>query len=307
MRVILAGLDAGGSGSRCLVVDEEGRLLAQVEGEAANLQSSGQEEIRKSLGAIISKACRQAGIQLIDVLGVGLAGCGTPGEAARFQEGLFMPAVRALYLTGDGETAVLGAHGGEPGVVVAAGTGSIICGLRRDGCFVRRGGWGPLLGDEGGGYWIGLQALRAVVKAEEGLLPPTLLQKEIRQELQLEDMRQLISRLSRGELTSKRIAALTPVVLRAMQAGDMEATAIIDRGLDYLGRAVFSLRQELDFPLQKVALSGGVFSGMLFERFGKKLGREGLQPIRPLYPPVGGALLYGVQRAGLPRNFRLKL
>ncbi len=305
--MIFAGLDAGGSGSRCLLVDEDGRLLAEVEGEAANLQSSGQEEIRKRLGTIITKACRQVGVQLIDVLGVGLAGCGTRGEAAGVREKLLLPEVRKLYLTGDGETAVLGAHGGEPGVVVTAGTGSIICGLRRDGRLVRRGGWGPLLGDEGGGYWIGLQALRAVVKAEEGLLPPTILQKEIRQELQLEDLRQLINRLSSSELTPKKIAALTPAVLRALQAGDGEAAAIIDQGLDYLGRAVFSLGRELDFCLQRVALSGGIFSGILFERFGQKLADEGLQPVRPLYPPVGGALLYGRQRAGFPGNLPLPI
>jgi len=86
----------------------------------------------------------------VDVVAAGLTGF--TGEV-----GLVAAAVPAplVLVTDDAVTAHLGALGGEPGVVVAAGTGAIALGVGESGASARADGWGTLLGDDGGGYWIG--------------------------------------------------------------------------------------------------------------------------------------------------------
>ena len=75
----------------------------------------------------------------------------------------------------DTDAALAGAFAGRPGIVVIAGTGSGAAGRDAAGRTVRVGGHGFLLGDEGGGYWIGREAVRAALRAADGTGPPTAL------------------------------------------------------------------------------------------------------------------------------------
>src|SRR5205085_1278058 len=66
-----------------------------------------------------------------------------------------------------------------PGIVIIAGTGSIVYGRNQRGEAARAGGWGHLIGDEGSGYWIGREALAAVMRAEDGRGPSTRMTADI--------------------------------------------------------------------------------------------------------------------------------
>jgi N-acetylmuramic acid 6-phosphate etherase len=98
-----------------------------------------------------------------DVVAAGLTGF--TGEAEAVAAALDAP--RAL-VTDDAVTTHLGALGGAPGIVVAAGTGAIALAAGADGTVARAGGWGPLLGDDGGGYWIGRAGLASALRARDG-------------------------------------------------------------------------------------------------------------------------------------------
>ncbi len=109
------------------------------------------------------------------VLSVGAAGAASAPEAAadlaRRLAGL--PHATAVAVTSDAVTAHAGALAGEPGVVLAAGTGAVATAVDGAGRFTRVDGWGPFLGDEGGGGWIGAEGLRAALRCYDGRGPDT--------------------------------------------------------------------------------------------------------------------------------------
>ena len=103
-------------------------------------------------------------------VGLGLAGA----IVAKHRQDFMKAAHRfgKIELASDGFTTLLGAHGGRPGVVVAAGTGSIGEALRDDGEHISVGGWGYPVGDDGSGAWIGMRAMREAQRASDGRAPP---------------------------------------------------------------------------------------------------------------------------------------
>ena len=98
----------------------------------------------------------------VELVAAGLTGF--DGDAAAVARALGVPVI----VSNDAVTAHLGALGGEPGVVIVAGTGVIALAVAADGRWARADGYGALLGDDGGGYWIGRRGLAAALRARDG-------------------------------------------------------------------------------------------------------------------------------------------
>ncbi|GAB2686227.1 BadF/BadG/BcrA/BcrD ATPase family protein [Nocardia thraciensis] len=111
------------------------------------------------------------------VVSVGAAGAASAPEARmRLARQLAeLPKVAAVAITSDAVTAHAGALGGAPGVTLTAGTGAVATAIDEAGAFTRVDGWGPLLGDEGSGGWIGVEGLRAALRCHDGRGPDTAL------------------------------------------------------------------------------------------------------------------------------------
>ncbi len=294
--MILGGIDAGGTATKCILVDEKGKVLAMSEAGPANYQVVGLRSAVQEIKTALTQALIKVGIEQVDILGIGMAGAGRPDDLVKIRNELdLLPGVKELFLTDDGEIAVLGAHAGKPGVVVIAGTGSIVYGLKRDGTKIRRGGWGPLLGDEGSGFWIGLKALKAVIKAEERRGPVTILTERICEFLELQDLRKLIPLVYQEKLPRKLIASLTPLVIEVMEE-DGVARKIVADGLDELVLTIQSAYQELELPIE-TGVIGGLFNNpKIFELFEQKLREAGdYKVIKPRYTPVYGAVFFGAR------------
>jgi glucosamine kinase len=165
------GIDGGGSGTRAVLSDANGVELARSSSGPSGLGLGVERAWRE-----IESACRQAfeRAQLpfdwsACSLGCGLAGVNHAGWLAQFH-GL-APAVRALAVESDAYTTLLGAHGGEPGVIVALGTGSIAAALDSYGRFQIAGGYGFPSGDEAGGAWLGLHSVVHLQQVLDGRAP----------------------------------------------------------------------------------------------------------------------------------------
>ncbi len=158
--MLLLGIDGGGSGVRARLTDLNGALLGEGRSGAAKARSD-PEAARRHLLEAAGLALRAGGLELEAGLelavGIGLAGVDRPSDRQRLLE-LGLPFPRYLLAT-DAAVARLGAHGGEIGGVLICGTGSIAY-AESAGRSRRSGGWGFPLGDEGGGAWLGWQALR---------------------------------------------------------------------------------------------------------------------------------------------------
>lgn len=168
----LIGLDGGGTGTRARLYDAAGRPLGDGEAGASAL-GQGVEQAWRHIGAAVDAAFAAAGLAPAArrdcALGLGLSGAENPGWVADFHAA--DPGWWCAVLDSDGAAAVLGAHGGGPGALLAIGTGSIGVARLVDGSRRMVGGWGWQLGDEAGGAWFGQQAVRLAQRAMDGRAP----------------------------------------------------------------------------------------------------------------------------------------
>ncbi len=285
----ICGIDAGGTTTRCILVNENGELLAESKAGPANYQVTGLANVAQEIRKAINVVCKEAGINEIDVLGVGLAGVISKEDIQTVKNNLLLiKQVKKCCITNDGEIAVLGAYAGEPGIVVVVGTGSIIYGLKENGVTVKIGGWGPLLGDEGSGFWIGLKALQAIIKTGEGRNANTSLSSILMNSFNIDDLEELVSFVYQDKLSREKIAALAPLVIRAMADGDQVAKQIIEKGCDELILMITAMAKKINYQKKEIAVTGGLFNNSPFyDLFSYKLKKlSNLKAINPLYPAV---------------------
>ena len=165
----LIGVDGGGSGTRALVQ----RIPGEVVGTGtAGPSALGQGTVQAwtHIETAIRAAFAAGGIAVPPwgrcALAAGLSGVSHGPWRDDFLAA--DPGFAALAAETDSFTMLLGAHGGQPGAILIAGTGSIAEALRADGSRATVGGWGFRVGDEGSGGWLGLQAVRHGLAAFDG-------------------------------------------------------------------------------------------------------------------------------------------
>jgi N-acetylglucosamine kinase-like BadF-type ATPase len=256
----VVGIDAGGTKTLCLAADADGRILAEARGPGANLQAAGATAVEKVLRQVIRSVVADGSSP--SAICVGMAGVDREDEGATIREivGRISPASRVVVANDALIALVAGAHD-APGIVVIAGTGSIVYGRNSRGEAARAGGWGHILGDEGSGYWIGREALTAVMRAADGRGPSTGLTEEILAQFSADDVSRLPRLVYGLELPRMRVAALGPVVQRASARGDAVARGILDRAADELTLGVRSVASRLEMRGDAFVsvLAGGVF------------------------------------------------
>jgi len=131
-----------------------------------------------------------------------------------------------VEVVGDVEVAFEDAFGDGPGVLVIAGTGSIAYGRNGEAETSRAGGWGHAISDEGSGYWIGAEAIRAALRARDRGDDSGLL-RELMAELGAADVDEFIVKVNANPAPD--FAALVPAVLAAGDHGDGLATKVLEQ------------------------------------------------------------------------------
>lgn len=156
---VVVGVDLGGTWIRVVAVSSEGTRLRSFKSRAPELAE---------LPEFLQKLWQRWGVTRVQVsaLVVATRGVWTAPERRQHERRLGALARRVTVLS-DAQAAYLGALGERPGLLVLAGTGSIVVGRTSRGRWVRRGGFGPLLGDEGSAFWIGREWLRATTQGED--------------------------------------------------------------------------------------------------------------------------------------------
>jgi len=258
------GIDAGGTKTVCLLADEDGHVVAEARGGGANLQSAGELEVERVLHQVMEAALAQDEVRPAAIC-LGIAGVDRPGDAEAVRGIMRRIGFKARTLVvNDALVALVAGAGDEPGVVVVAGTGSIAYGRNAGGQAARAGGWGYLLGDEGGGFWIGRAALSAVVRQFDGRGPATRLTDLVLEHMRLASPAELIHEIYYRDLQRHAIAGLAALVQEATDAGDAVAAQILVRAGGELAAAAASVITRLGmrgeaFP---IVLAGGIFRGV---------------------------------------------
>lgn len=229
-------VDAGGTKTEYLLADEH-RVLARSTGDTLKLMNIGEAEATARLQHELDKLASSAGVPLYLVTRacMGLAGISSEGVRSWAQKTLGDLLTGELLLLGDEEIALEAAFGQGPGVLAIAGTGSHVIGRCSRGSRYTAGGWGPILGDEGAGHWIGLEGLRAGLRAQDRGVPSTLL-RELNAAWELSGIAALIAKAN-GQ-PRPDFALLAEPVARCAAHGDALARSVLERAGEELAAQI---------------------------------------------------------------------
>jgi len=253
------GIDGGGTKTRCIVGDESSQLGAGS-ASSCRVQKVGEACARDSLSAAIHEACVQAGVsprQIAWTCG-GITGAARPEIAGVMRDLIGSVAGGAVEVVGDIEIAYQDAFGDSAGVIVIAGTGAIVFGRNDAGATARCSGWGPAVSDEGSGYWIGAEAVRAALHAQDRGENPRLLNELIAGfgAQNFEDFIVLVNATPPPDFST-----LFPVVISEAENDDPIARNLLSRAGRELARAAeIVIKKLFDGERCSVAAHGGVFS-----------------------------------------------
>lgn len=240
-------LEASGAQTECWFADET-RVLARRTAGTVKPGSVGEEEATGRLRDLLTRTAAEASVPLHAVAQtcMGLTDLERDGVRQWATETLGKTLGGELLLLSDEEIALQAAFDSGPGIFVSAGTGSVVVGRCRNGTRMRAGGWGPMLGDEGSGYWIGLEAIRTALRGRDRGVPGCLL-RAIAQHWRLPDTAALIGLANQRPRPD--FATLAPVVSACAAKGDLLARSVLERA----GR---ELAAQVEIVLAKMMATG---------------------------------------------------
>jgi N-acetylglucosamine kinase-like BadF-type ATPase len=250
----------------------------------------------------VGNACAQAGLAAPDV--VFEAACLGFSGGIEDKEAYSREFIRsaAFKITHDAEIALTGATCGLPGIIVIAGTGSIAFGKNAQGKTGRAGGWGYVFGDEGGGFDLVRQALRAALAMEEGWSPQTALHALLLTATGSSSANALMHDWYH-DMNRSEIARLAPMVDGAARSGDKIAIGILVQAGRQLAQLVDHVHGLLFQSGEKLSVSyiGGVFESVPLTEAMRQSVQERIhcEASPPQLPPAAGALLEALRMAKL--------
>jgi N-acetylglucosamine kinase-like BadF-type ATPase len=280
---LVLGIDGGGTRTRVSIVQGE-KVLAYAENGSIKRLRVGAEAAEANLRALLKEVYAQAGVTGVRAASAGVASATMPGVREWITAVFDEFGVERSEVVGDEVIALDAAFRGGPGILQIAGTGTNTIGRAADGSRECAGGWSSRLGDEGSGYWIGVNSLRRALHAYDREQPTKILEKvgEIWGTPDLGDL------INLGDSTpGPDFAALAPAISALAEAGDPVAVEVLAQAAADLVKFVLLVRDKLrrkhniagEVP---VAWTGGVIEHMTLVREAFFAGLEAAAPEMPV-------------------------
>jgi len=256
------GIDGGGTKTVGLIADDSGKVIARSESGPSNYHVVGQKQMACVLKNVVDSLLKEANIpsELCRAFCLGMAGLGRPDDREIISRICYRLGFKKnLLLTHDAKIALVGGALEDFGVIIIAGTGSIVYGINEAGEERRSGGWGNILGDEGSGYDIARRALQAIVRAHDGRDKTTILTAKILNQLKFKQPEQLVRWVHAA--SKNEIAQLAPLVFESAWEQEGVAEEIIAYAAEELILATRTVLVGLDMASAEcnIVLSGGIF------------------------------------------------
>lgn len=302
-RFYVLGLDGGGTETRCAILHSSGRVIARGMGGPSNPITVGMHKAVRNILKAVNDASEKSGIDVFTASTLGVAGTDRPNTRKQMRN-LLPQELGRISIVSDAASALAGATSCNPGVIAISGTGSIAYAVNTEGKIARAGGWGWKVGDEGSGYSIGREAIRASLKAFDGRGRETGLMDLLCEAICLQKIDEIIDWVYSDNIKPHDVAALAPLVAKESSKGDEIARHILQNAGSELGDAVLAVIHRLTLEGRfKVAINGGVFKlgGAFRESFMEKV-RSGAPEctfISPRFSPDIGSALLALQRLGI--------
>jgi glucosamine kinase len=303
----LLGVDGGATKTLAAVLDLDSKALHLAHGGPSNQDAVGAAVAVAALLQTADEAIERAGIAqdalagaVLAIAGVDTAAVVRHVDAAKRDGWLVVNDVVGAWAT---------ATGAGPGVAAISGTGSNVFGVGSDGRPWQAGGWGHLLGDEGSGYWLGRESIKAALHDRDASGPQTALSDAAQAFFRAPSVEALAAYVYSKPLTKGEIAAFAAETGRLADRGDAVARELYERGARELGRQVAAVIRQTglgspgagaaSFP---VGLIGSAFkAGAVFveplSRAIHEAAPDALVSVVGM-APVGGSLLLAARACG---------
>jgi N-acetylglucosamine kinase-like BadF-type ATPase len=257
--MVVLGIDAGGTKTVCQMADGTGAVLSEARGPGANLLSFGQRRVEAALRDVIEQALagREESPRAVCL---GMAGVDQRRETDTVRK--ILARIRPfsdVLVVSDSLIALEAGAPGMPGVVVASGTGSIAYGRDAAGQAARAGGWGYVLADEGSGFWLGKEALRAVLRAADRRGPRTALTEPVLRHFGVGRPQDVAREVYRDGVRPAEVGRLAETVDQVAAAGDEAAKSILESAAAELALLAVSVVEQLGLREGPIVLAGGTF------------------------------------------------
>lgn len=266
----LLSVDGGGTKTLFAISDIDGNEIGKVQSGSSNYKSVGVEVARDSLCVGFEKLKEQYKITNSDIAYSvwGISGCDSEEDFDILMEVIRHTGLtkEQILLCNDGLLAYY-AQAAEPGVVIIAGTGSIVLGVKTDGTTYRSGGWGNHISDIGSGYWIGSEAIKRTLLYCDECEAYTPLYDAIRQQFGAKNFKQLPFILT-GVTDCVEVAKVAKTVVELGENGEEQATEILKEGARVLAKMTVNIHQKLGLKAEEhssIVFSGGVLKSQIYQ------------------------------------------
>lgn len=293
---LYVAIDGGGSKTDVVLLHRSGRVLNRIIGEASNVNDIGMAILEERLSNLLDNLLvdyggREARLKRVYA---GMSGGGLKENRKQLHALLhkLLPGTEEVRNEGDGLNALAAGLGYRDGMVMIAGTGSIVY-IKSEGEIHQVGGWGYMLGDEGSGYYIGAAVLKEALRTIDGRSSSPLIVQLVEDRLGGGLINSIPFIYEKGKAY---IAKFAPIAFQAAGQGDSAASAILDEAADELARMAKAGCAKLRREDWNIILAGGIWESgaALVQRLRDRLDDEViLQPLD--MPPVYGASLLALQ------------
>ena len=240
MSVVL-GIDGGGTNTRAAIV-ADGKIVGSGQIGSIKRLRVGAEAADANLCAVLKEAYAQAGVKGVKAACCGIASPTMPGVKEWVTAVFDDFGVERSEVVGDEVIALDAAFQGGPGILQIAGTGSNCIGRAPDGTYETAGGWSSRLGDEGSGYWIGVNSIRRALHAYDREEPCQVIPRV----MEIWGAKDIDEFINLGDGTpSPDFAALAPVIDALAEAGDPVALDVLRQASKDLVEFVLLVREKL--------------------------------------------------------------
>lgn len=239
MKKWLLIIDGGATKTACAIVHaESGEMVFSNTTSGSNYQAIGVESTKEILQALLTQVhafLQEQVSQKIAVATFAMAGIDSAKDHAVVKAivneavAIAQLDIHTLIIENDAEATLLGVTHGQAGALLIAGTGAIA--YAYDGTHIERaGGWGHRAGDEGSGYWLGQEVVRAIFRMEDGRGEPTILRNAVYNYLRIQDVTELAAWLFRPSYTNAQLAKMGAFLADAVVKNDACARQISSQG-----------------------------------------------------------------------------
>ncbi|MFY3791237.1 N-acetylglucosamine kinase [Ureibacillus sp. MALMAid1270] len=265
-RFVLA-VDGGATKTTLVIYSDNGDTLFEKTSTGSNYHAIGANKVERVITDLLLDAYQAVPFERIDIAAFAMAGIDTKYDLSIvkaiidncFQNVPFE--TQTVIVENDVHSTLIGITSGNPGALILSGTGSIAYAIDRNGNIVRTGGWGHRAADEGSGYWIGQEIIRAVVQFEDGRTnKQTALKKLLYEKLQVDHMEEMLSWLYRPEYTNAQVASISSILCQAVSLRDETAIDIANRAASELSRLASTVLRKINVFEEPftIYLNGGI-------------------------------------------------